>query len=209
MLLSKLMRKLARKAKLWNFTVQTQHNTQHTTKLSVLSMVMFVCKMFMTLHSMYHQYICDARSAQAFMLGKQMRTQYVLCKCAHSQILKEPQSSIWFLAFFYISRMAFIRSAFHPIVASPTFERTRGLFTQPTSQQLFHLNFQNVRYLIHITFSVNFLNSYLHGISNEVYEINYLVVRQLATKSIKSKTMESVNVFTLDQNTNKYVESFE
>lgn len=61
--------------------------------------------------------------------------------------------------------------------ASPTFERTRGLFTQPTSQQLFHLNIQNVRYLIHITFSVNFLNSYLHEISNEVYEINYLVVR--------------------------------
>lgn len=31
MLLSKLMRKLARKTKLWNFTVQTQHSTQHTT----------------------------------------------------------------------------------------------------------------------------------------------------------------------------------
>lgn len=57
---------------------------------------------------------------------------------------------------------------------------------------------QNVKYLTHIT--VNFLNSYLHEISNEIDEINYLVVRELATKSIESKTMKSVNVLALDQN---------
>lgn len=59
---------------------------------------------------------------------------------------------------------------------------------------------QNVKYLTHIT--VHFLNSYLHEISNEIDEINYLVVRELATKSIESKTMKSVNVLALDQNWN-------